>query len=122
MYEITKEMIKGNKELIKAIKSNIISIDLQAVANALDGLNKSLQESIDALEGLTLENQGLMRINNALATKKTRGEAFIVHIENHLKQGDKVICKICGKTVDEIYNHDIKVVNKAFSEEPPHEI
>ena len=29
--------------------------------------------------------------------------AFVEHIENHLKSTDKVICTICGKTIDEIY-------------------
>lgn len=28
---------------------------------------------------------------------------FVAHIEEHLKPGQKVICTICGKTIDEIY-------------------
>ena len=28
---------------------------------------------------------------------------FVEHIEEHLAPGQKVICKICGKTIDEIY-------------------
>lgn len=31
---------------------------------------------------------------------------FVEHIENHLKPSDKVICTICGKTIDEIYEED----------------
>jgi hypothetical protein len=119
MYEITKELIKGNRELVKAIIGNITTIDLQKVAKALLYLSDSLQENIDTLEGLSLENQGLMRINNALATKKTRGEAFVAHIEGHLQEGDKVICKICGKSVDEIYSHDIDAVNRVFAKDTP---
>ena len=29
-------------------------------------------------------------------------EIFIKHIQSHLQEGQKVICKICGKTVEEI--------------------
>lgn len=29
--------------------------------------------------------------------------AFVEHIKEHLKYGEKVICTICGKTIDEIY-------------------
>ena len=28
---------------------------------------------------------------------------FIEHIENHLKPEEKVMCKICGKIIDVIY-------------------
>ena len=27
---------------------------------------------------------------------------FINHIKEHLKEGEQVICKICGKSIDEI--------------------
>ena len=29
--------------------------------------------------------------------------AFVEHIKEHLKHDEKVICTICGKTIDEIY-------------------
>lgn len=32
----------------------------------------------------------------------SKGDKFIKHIQQHLMPGEKVICKICGKTVDEI--------------------
>jgi len=35
-----------------------------------------------------------------------KSEAFVKHIEQHLKDMNidgKIICKICGKTIDEIY-------------------
>lgn len=28
---------------------------------------------------------------------------FVEHIQEHLKPSEKVICTICGKTIDEIY-------------------
>lgn len=31
---------------------------------------------------------------------------FVNHVKSHLKEGDKVICKICGKTVDEIWDEE----------------
>jgi len=31
-------------------------------------------------------------------------EKFVAHIQQHLKYGEPVICKICGKTIDEIAN------------------
>jgi hypothetical protein len=32
----------------------------------------------------------------------TRAQRFVRHIAGHLQAGDKVVCKICGKTMDEI--------------------
>jgi len=32
----------------------------------------------------------------------SKAEQFVAHIQNHLIKGDKVICKICNKTIDEI--------------------
>ena len=29
--------------------------------------------------------------------------AFLEHIEDHLEDGEIVICKTCGKTIEEIY-------------------
>jgi len=37
--------------------------------------------------------------------------AFVEHIENHLRElqiEGKVVCKICGKTIDEIYNEQFE--------------
>jgi hypothetical protein len=28
---------------------------------------------------------------------------FVMHVQDHLKPSDKVVCKICGKTIDEIW-------------------
>ena len=32
-----------------------------------------------------------------------KDQLFIDHIKSHLKDGESVICTICGKTVEEIY-------------------
>ena len=32
----------------------------------------------------------------------TKADHFVQHIQRHLMAGEKVICKICGKTIDEI--------------------
>ena len=34
--------------------------------------------------------------------------AFVEHIKNHLKPEEKVVCSICGKTIDEIYEEGAK--------------
>ena len=38
--------------------------------------------------------------------------AFVEHIQEHLKSSEKVICKICGKTIDEIYEESEKEVEE----------
>jgi len=35
-----------------------------------------------------------------------RALVFVKHIENHLTEEQKVLCKICDKTIDEIYEED----------------
>ena len=39
-----------------------------------------------------------------------RSSVFVKHIENHLKPqyGEEVVCKICGKTIDEIFEQEAK--------------
>ena len=40
-----------------------------------------------------------------------RSSVFVKHIENHLREqkiNGKVHCKICGKTIDEIYDEEAK--------------
>lgn len=32
----------------------------------------------------------------------TRAQRFVRHIAGHLQTGDKVVCKICGKSIEEI--------------------
>lgn len=32
----------------------------------------------------------------------TPAERFVQHVEGHLEVGQKVMCKICGKTIDQI--------------------
>ena len=32
----------------------------------------------------------------------TKSDRFVAHIQAHLTRGDKVICKICNKTIDDI--------------------
>ena len=40
----------------------------------------------------------------ALIENSGPDDKFIRHIQGHLKPGQKVICKICGKTAEEIIN------------------
>lgn len=57
---------------------------------------------------------------------KAKGTAFVEHIETHLDEMDleTVICKICGKTVDEIwdeYKHRLAIeeMEKCKEANPP---
>lgn len=54
-----------------------------------------------------------------LLLKRKKAEIFVKHIENHLKNdeefkgldnGKEVMCKICDKTIDEIYEEVLKNV------------
>lgn len=44
---------------------------------------------------------------------KDKANVFVEHIEKHLKliypEGAKVSCRICGKTIDEIYVEEAKL-------------
>jgi len=41
-----------------------------------------------------------------MKVEQTKDDVFIKHIQAHLQEGDKVICKICGKDVDSIYEEE----------------
>ena len=47
-------------------------------------------------------SQIIMSIEATVKKKISKDDIFIQHIQNHLKQGQEVICKICGKTAKEI--------------------
>lgn len=40
--------------------------------------------------------------------KQGNDDVFIRHIQSHLKNGENVICKICGKTAEEILKEEKK--------------
>ena len=39
---------------------------------------------------------------------ESKDDIFIKHIQKHLKEGQEVICKICGKTAKEIQKQEEK--------------
>ena len=39
---------------------------------------------------------------------KSKGTVFIEHIKKHLAESESVICKICHKTVEEIWHEYIE--------------
>lgn len=47
------------------------------------------------------------KIDELIQKAKEEGYIFIHHIENHLKEGENVVCKICGKTADEIISEEL---------------
>ena len=48
----------------------------------------------------------------ALVQQLRKDNIFINHIQEHLKKGQKVVCKICGKTAKEIVDEFRKVQDK----------
>jgi len=70
--------------------------------------NKELPETmpmtkklLEELDQITKSYVGLAEgINDELL----KAGLFVEHIQAHLKEGQVVICKICGKSVDEIWN------------------
>lgn len=49
-----------------------------------------------------LTEEELSLILSSGKQKVSRDDRFISHVQAHLKEGEKVICKICGKTASEI--------------------
>ena len=82
-YEITKELIAAHERLAASLKINL-----------------------DELERVGDMNIELSDLVATLSETITTGEVFIKHINAHLKEGEHVICMICNKTVDEIYEED----------------
>lgn len=41
-----------------------------------------------------------------LKEKPDKANVFVKHIQNHLKEGQVVICKICNKDIDTIYKEE----------------
>jgi len=56
----------------------------------------------DTDEALYIEFSDITKIYKAWG-EKSKGDIFVEHIQSHLKPGQEVICKICNKTVGEIY-------------------
>jgi len=53
-------------------------------------------------------------IKSDLEQRKLKALRFVEHIEDHIRKGDKrlkpnakIICKICGKSIDEIFEKEI---------------
>ena len=54
------------------------------------------------LEDVVRNIKSLQAENKELKSKLEAAEKFEKHIKAHLKDGEEVICKICGKTAKEI--------------------
>ena len=53
-----------------------------------------------------------LRKNYLKLLAERKDNIFINHIQEHLKKGQKVVCKICGKTAKEIVDEFRKVQDK----------
>lgn len=69
---------------------------------------KKLEELIEThiIEKIRLNSDGKIMELEAIDKEliNLRAGRFIRHIEEHLKEGQEVICKICGLSADEIMN------------------
>lgn len=83
MYEITKELIASHEKL-----------------------TASLKENIHALEEAHERGDILQKYINELSNTVVMGFIFTAHIQAHLKEDEHIMCKICNKTIDEIYEED----------------
>ena len=79
--------------------------DCQKVPDALQYAIKVLKEfegdndeCIETCQEITLLKEQIKELKQ----RELDDEIFIKHIQSHLQEGQKVICKICGKTVEEI--------------------
>ena len=67
----------------------------------------NLKENIWVEDGI--EHLRVDRVKKFIKLLKEGDNTFIQHIQNHLKEDEKVICKICGKTAEEITNGYSKI-------------
>jgi len=75
-----------------------VEVDEQAKSTA-EYIN-SLQAKITSLEG---EVHGLrLKLAGLYGYADIQGMEFVKHIKAHLSKDEEVICKICGKTVEQI--------------------
>lgn len=80
-------------------ESNKLIIEL---SNLGEGTLRTVKRELKAVIG----DYGYKKmISGCIQVKDTEKDiVFVQHIENHLKDTGKfVMCKICGKTIDEIY-------------------
>lgn len=65
-----------------------------------------IREYLEQKTEITLRNTILKAIKKTRTEERKKSEKYKVfhdHIENHLKPNQKVICKICNKNIDEIF-------------------
>jgi hypothetical protein len=96
------ELVEAGNEFIKAFVpfdedsecSRLYNTLKQALADAETGEPKQL----------TPEEAHGIAATMPETVKGSKAEQFVRHIEAHLTEGQVVVCKICDKTIDEIYD------------------
>ena len=71
--------------------------NLENLYKAISGEDTWIQDKINELAQAILD-AGFVKTEDM----KNKDIIFIKHIQSHLKEGEEVICKICGKTAKEI--------------------
>ena len=95
------EKLKHSEETVGILRKEIDSLHLY-----IDSLEQSEKHSRESEEKQNISNIKITyllqnEIDN-LRTKLRKDDKFIKHIQSHLKDGEEVICKICGKTAKKI--------------------
>lgn len=73
-----------------------INISSTLSTHAEEARKKAIEEQSKIIDDLRLKIAGLYGYADI------QGMEFVKHIKAHLKKDEEVICKICGKTVEEI--------------------
>jgi hypothetical protein len=66
-----------------------------------------MKDFSDIIDGLMIELREFLKCS-----------IFVNHVKSHLKSDEKVICKICNKDIDTIYNERIKEIREWNSLHP----
>ena len=77
----------------------------------LSNLNEGSIRTIKRELKILVEDYGYKKmVSGCIQVKDTeKAIIYVQHIENHLKDtGRFVMCKVCGKTIDEIYEEEGK--------------
>ena len=103
--DISKKIAKDR--IVSGLKSTIcVYMTYEEFEQALASQQSEINQYEKAIqirdEQLSIEFKKNDKFRKQLA-KKDREQIFINHIQKHLQKGEKVICKICGITVEQIY-------------------
>lgn len=93
---------KANKLTKENAESKITIKGLSAKCDRFEADKESNAELANSLRVKVERHEKALEGEPGQDSTATNDRAFIEHIQQHLKPGQEVICKICGKTAEEI--------------------